>query len=74
VTGAMATYNLFVDVGPLIAQRRFWIESGGFDESWGPLGQTGIISDWEMAVRAWAAGERVSPCAPLCWCHKRPIS
>jgi len=30
VSGALANYDLLADVGPFIAQRRFWIESGGF--------------------------------------------
>lgn len=70
VTGALVNFGLYADVGPMIVLRRFWIESGGFDDSWGPQGQCGIFSDWEYTSRAWAAGERVSARSVLCCCSQ----
>jgi len=72
LTGAWADSSLLVDVGPL-SPRRYLIESGGSMSRGDHGGRRGYLSDWELTVRAWAAGERVSPCALLCCCYKRPV-
>lgn len=59
-TGEVATPAELVDVGPLAFRRSAWLSTGGLDEAWGPLGQTGVISDWQLVLRQWLAGQWVS--------------
>lgn len=60
VAETLVNFDLMVDVGPMTALRRHWVGTGGFDEGWGPIGSTGIFSDWAFTLQAWAAGQRVS--------------
>lgn len=59
-TGESAAPAELVDVGPLAFRRSAWLNTGGLDEAWGPLGQTGVISDWQLVLRQWLAGHWVS--------------
>lgn len=71
VTGKEVNYDLLVDVGPMSVLRSFWVRSGGFDNSWGRQSESGILSDWGLTVRAWAAGQRVRDLSRLLQMAKR---
>lgn len=60
VTGNFVNYDGLVDIGPMIHPTSAWLALGGIDESYGPRGQAGIFGDWQLSLRTWLAGYRVS--------------
>ncbi|KAG2454524.1 hypothetical protein HYH02_000371 [Chlamydomonas schloesseri] len=58
-TGAHFTFPLHTDYAPVAFRRSALRNVGGVDEGMSDPGECGIVSDWELSVRMWAAGWHV---------------
>ncbi|GLC55625.1 hypothetical protein PLESTB_001008200 [Pleodorina starrii] len=58
-TGNFFTFPLQVDYAPMALRRSALLNVGGVDEGMSDVGECGIMSDWELSIRMWAAGWQV---------------
>ena len=62
-TGLGFQFVSVADFAPLAVRRTAFMDVGMFDEGMSPVGESGILSDYEFCERSWGAGWQVGQMA-----------